>query len=156
MWLKGVGVDIDMINIHASYFSIGNPFQVLDRWLNPPRHTRSVTLRNHPLKVEWTQRAESELVGRGRPLVIEMQLYFSCVIKKRVLFHDSYEKNTIPVSDHIVIDFRPVESESCDPWEFAKNFPVKQEFKTMAAVKMHPKSLLVDYKSGKWIGEFNI
>jgi len=145
-----------MINIHNSYFSVGNPLQVLDRWLNPPRHTKTVMLRDKPFEVEWTKRAQHALEQRNKPLIIEMQLYFSCVIKKRVLFHDSYDLESVSVNDDITIAFRPVESTSCDPVEFAKNYPVKQQFESTAASKMRPKYLLVDYVRGKWVGEFRV
>jgi len=145
-----------MINIHNSYFSVGNPLQALDRWFNPPRHTKTVMLRDKPFEVEWTKRAQRAFERRNKPLIIEMQLYFSCVIKKRVLFHDSYDLESINVNDNITIAFRPVESTSCDPIEFAKNYPVKQQFKSTAASKMRPKYLLVDYVRGKWVGEFRV
>lgn len=145
-----------MINIHASYFSVGNPLQILDRWLNPPRHTKTVMLRERPFEVEWTKRAQRKLERRDTPLIVEMQLYFSCVVKKRVLFHDSYDLDAVAVNDDITVAFRTVESTACDPVDFAKNFPVKQELDSTAAEKMRPKHLLVDYVSGKWVGEYRI
>lgn len=145
-----------MINIHASYFSIANPLQMLDRWVHPPRLSKTVALREHPLEVEWTRRAQRALEQRDLPLLVEMQLYFSCVVKKRVLFHDGAVAAATPVNDNMAIVFRPVESESCDPIEFARSFPVKQQFGSAGAMKMRPKYLRVDYKSGKWIGEFRI
>jgi len=145
-----------MINIHNSYFSVGNPLQVLDRWLNPPRHTKTVMLRDKPFEVEWTNRAQRALERRDTPLVIEMQLYFSCVVKKRVLFHDSYDLDAISINDEITIAFRTVESTTCDPIEFAQKFPVKREFESTAAAKMRPKYLLVDHVHGKWTGEYKI
>jgi len=145
-----------MINIHASYFSIANPLQILDRWMHPPRLRKTVTVRQHPLEVEWTQRAQRALDQRDTPLLVEMQLYFSCVVKKRVLFHDSAGSEAIPVNDKMTILFHPVESESCDPVEFAQSFPVKQQFGSAGAMKMRPKHLRVDFRGGKWIGEFGI
>lgn len=145
-----------MINIHASYFSIGNPLQILDRWFNPPRFTKTVKLRERSFEVSWTQRAQRKLEQRDAPLVVEMQLYFTCVVKKRVLFHDSYDLDAVPVNNDITIAFRTVESTSCDPVEFAKNFPIKQEFTSAAALKMRPKYLLIDYVNGKWAGEYRI
>lgn len=145
-----------MINIHASYFSIENPFRLLDRWFNPPCYGQNVVLRNHTVEVQWTRRAERELSKRDQPLIVELQLYFSCTIKKRVLFHEALEVNTTRVNDHLSIVFRPVEANSCDPVEFAKNYPVKQEYQSAGAIKMHPKSLLIDYKNDNWVGEFSI
>lgn len=145
-----------MINIHSSYFSVGNPLQILDRWFNPPRHIKTVMLRDKPLEVEWTKRAQLALSRRDKPLVIEMQLLFSCVVKKRVIFHDSYDLDTVSVNDEITIAFRAVESTSCDPIEFANNYPVKQELESTAALKMRPKHLLVDCVRSKWVGEYKI
>ena len=145
-----------MINVHSGYFSIGNQLRYVDKWLNPARHMNTVTLRNHPLQVKWTQRAQRQLIKRSEPLFVEMQLYFSCVVKKRVLFHDVYEANATPVNDNMFVTFRPVESTSCDPLEFARHFPVKQEFQSSGAIKMRPKSLLVDFKNGSWNGEYKI
>lgn len=145
-----------MINIHNSYFSVGNPLQILDKWFNPPRHSKTVTLRDKPVEVEWTRRAQRALESRDNPLIVEMQLYFSCVVKKRVLFHDSYDLETVTVNNDITVAFRTVESTSCDPIEFAENFPIKQEFESKAASKMRPKHLLVDYVDDNWVGEYRI
>lgn len=152
----GNSSEADMLNIHASYFSIANPIVVLDRWLHPPRHARAVTLRGQPMQVEWTHRAERALGRRERPLYIEMQLYFTCVVQKRVLFHDTIPEDALPVTDKLSVDFRPVESESCDPVEFARSHPVRREFGSKGATRMHPKTLLIDYRNGEWIGEYSV
>ena len=145
-----------MINVHASYFSVGNPLQIFDRWLNPPRFTKTIKLRERSFEVEWTQRAQRKLEQREIPLIVEMQLYFSCVVKKRVLFHDSYDLDAVTVNDDIAIAFRTVESTACDPVEFARNFPIKNDLDSTAAAKMKPKYLLVDYVGNKWVGEYKI
>ena len=147
------------MNIHESYFSFTSafsPLPMLDRWLNPFRHSKQVTVKKHNIDVEWSQRAESQLSQRSSPLIMEMQIYFSCVIKKRVLFHDEIWLDTVAVGDHMEICYRAVESNSCDPVEFANNFPVKGSFGTDAASKMHPKKLSVDFKNGDWVAEFRI
>jgi len=145
-----------MINIHNSYFSVGNPLQMLDRWLNPARHTKNVLLRDKGVEVEWTNRAQREMEKRDNPLVVEMQLMFSCVVKKRTIFHDSYDLETIQINDKLKVAFRPVESTSCDPVEFAEKYPVKREFDSTASSKIRPKHLLIDFVNGKWVGEYDI
>lgn len=147
------------MNIHASYFALNpaiNPLYLLDRWLNPERYRHRVNLRGRSLDVSWTQRAEQALRDRATPLIVEMQLYFSCVIKKRVLFHDEAELNLTPVNDRLAISFRPVQAASCDPVEFARDYPVKREFDSPAAARMHPRALHIDYKKGKFEGEFSL
>jgi len=147
------------LNIHGSYFAIGNllnPFYGVDKLLNPFNRSARVTLRDKPIDVKWTRRAEREMAKRGGVLIAEMQLYFSCVVKKRVIFHDSFELPTVAVSEQLQIAFRPVQSTSCDPYEFAANYPVKREFESSAALKMHPSGLEIDFKDGEWQGVFTI
>ncbi|MFV2032364.1 MAG: hypothetical protein ACC663_07700, partial [Gammaproteobacteria bacterium] len=77
--------------LHGSYFSIENPIRLFDRWINSYCHQSRVQLGGKQLLVKWTERAEDALSNRPGPMVVEMQLYFSCVPKKRVLFHDRVE-----------------------------------------------------------------
>lgn len=102
------------------------------------------------------------LEQRQTPLLVEMQLYFSCVVKKRVLFH-AHDTGDIEQTDEIVrvndklhVVFRAVQASSCDPVEFARHYPVKQEFRTRPALKMYPSRLKLDYPQDGWLGEFSI
>ena len=147
------------MNIHASYFALSpafNPFYLLDKWLNPSRHRRTVSLHGHALVTGWTERAQRAMQQRSSPLVVEMQLYFSCVVKKRVIFHDHAKLDLVDVSEWLRVGFRPVQSASCDPDEFARNYPVQRPFDSCAAAKMNPRWLLIDYKNGSFVGEFGL
>jgi len=144
------------MNIHASLFAIKNPLHMIDRCLHPYRHHATISYRKHDLAIDLTQRARTELLKRRTPLKVEMQLYFSCVVKKRVLFHEATELKTLPVDNQLEIVFRLVQASSCDPLEFARNFPIKQEFTGPAAKKIHPKRLSLDFKHKHWLGEFYI
>lgn len=152
-------------NTQASYFGTGDvfrPWRILDRWLNPFRHSRVIDLNGKPLRAIWTARAGERLAARPHTLIAEMQLYFSCVVKKRVLFHDEPdmdsqtrgELDTRAVTDRLSVAFRPVEARSCDPEEFAANYPVKRQFTSLPACKMRPAELKLDYRRGAWWGEF--
>jgi len=147
------------MNIHESYFSFTaayNPLPLFERWFNPYKNSTTVEIKDFPVEVEWTQRAERQLAQRTTPLTVEMQIYFSCVVKKRVLFHETADLDGSNVGDKLTANFSVVESNSCDPVEFANNFPVKNRFNSIAATKMHPKKLTLDYKGGQWLGEFTI
>lgn len=142
-----------------SYFSFGqglNPLYLIDKWLNPYFHKKIIAFKEKPLSIEWTKRANKALNQSTENLIVEMQLYFSCVVKKRVLFTSQAEFKTIPVNDNLSIAFHPVESASCDPVEFAKNFPAKREFDSIGANKMRPSQLKIDFKNSHWLGEFYI
>jgi len=147
------------VNLHYSYFSVPNPLHILDKLLHPSRYQQQVSLRNKPVTVRWTRRAARELARRNQPLLIELQLYFTCVVKKRALFHDPGEimgLEPIKVNQDIELAFRTVQAASCDPEEFARSFPVKQEFRSGAAMKMAPRDVLLDFTSGGWVADFSI
>lgn len=142
-----------------SLFSFGpsiNPLYFLDRWLNPYKINQQIELKNKQLNIQWTKRAQIEFKKLSKPLIVEMQLYFSCVVKKRVLFAESAEFTTKQVHDNLHVAFHPVESASCDPIEFAKNFPARRELDSISAKKMRPRELKLDFKQNAWQGEFFI
>jgi len=142
-----------------SYFSFGpgiNPLYFIDKWLNPYSHKKVVTFKNHPLTIEWTKRADKALSQTTKKLIVEMQLYFSCVVKKRVLFTEQADFQTIMINDNLSVAFHPVEAASCDPIEFARNFPARREFDSVSAKKMRPQELQLDYKNNTWQGQFYI
>ena len=140
--------------LQGSYFSIGNPVQLLDRWFHSYCHHRAIILNGKKLRVQWNGRAERALCNRREPLVIEMQLYFSCVVKKRVLFHDQADFETTGVNDNIQIAFRPIQAAACDPEEFARNYPVGRVLNAPAATRMIPSKINIDFRKGRWQGEF--
>jgi hypothetical protein len=140
--------------LHGSYFSIENPLRLLDRWLNAYRHQCRVRLGEKELLVKWSARAEAALAHRSEPLIVEMQLYFSCVVKKRVVFHDAANFESLAVNDNLQIVFRPIQSARCDPQEFARNYPIGRVLDSPAAAKMQPAWVALDFRRGQWQGEF--
>jgi len=143
-----------MPDLRRSYFAIPNPLERLDRWLNPPYLRKTVSINSFPLDVEWTRRADRELQERGAPLVVELQLYFSSVVKKRVLFADADGAEAVAVTNQLAVRFRTVQSADGDPAEFTRHFPVEQDFDSAGARSMHPKRLLIDFRAGSWVGEY--
>ena len=144
---------------NKSLFSTGNffkPHKIIDAWLNPYACTATTDLDGNKLLISWTKRAQQAFDKLASPLTVEMQLYFSCVVKKRVLFHQNSLPDTTPINQQFGIIFRPVEANSCDPEEFARNYPAKKQMQSAGAIKMHPRQLILDYKKGNWAGEFMI
>lgn len=153
MKLKNNG---NTMNIHNSYFAITNPLTILDRWLHPYQYNATVLLRDKNLLVSWTKRADQALRNRSQPLFAEMQLYFSCVVKKRVLFHDTSTDPSVSVNPNLAISFRAVPASSCSPEEFARNYPIDGEFDSQAAKQMRPSQLNIDFKNQQWVANFRI
>ncbi|WP_126456761.1 hypothetical protein [Sulfuriflexus mobilis] len=144
------------VDLRGSYFSIGNPLARMFGWLHPYKYRQTVSLNGHTLQVSWTHRAETALRQRSQPLLVEMQLYFSCVVQKRVLFCSETEQEYVPVSDNLKVCFRPVEALSCDPEQFAAQHPVKRQLSSRFATRMFPARLSLDHVKGQWQGEFSI
>jgi len=100
------------------------------------------------MHVQWTGRAGRALCNRRELLVIEMQPYFSCVVKKRVLFHDQTDFETTGVNDNIQIAFRSIQAAASDPEEFARNYPVGRVLNATAATRMIPSKISIDFRKG--------
>jgi hypothetical protein len=72
----------------------------------------NVTLHEKPLEIQLTAAAQKALSLRDRPLVAEMELLFSCLLRKRVYFGDEAEQST-QVNDHLAVRFRPIMTRHC-------------------------------------------
>ena len=146
------------MSLRHTYFSASgfNPIPWLERLANPHSHETEVPLRDHPLRVRWTERAEQALQKRSAPLNVEMQLYFSCVVKKRVLFPERARKGTKVPDGRIRLVFRTVESDACDPESFAAGYPERRDLSSAQARKMHARELWLDFRRGRWEGEMII
>jgi hypothetical protein len=147
---------MSLLNLQASYFAIENPLRSLERWLHRFRHCQTVRINHREVRVSWTGRADRELQRRNQALIVELQLYFSCVVKKRVLFHHrAVEFDSIRVNDNIEIAFQPVASAVCDPQEFAASYPQGKNLSAGKASRMVPRGVEIDYRRNNWEGQFH-
>lgn len=144
------------LQLTAGYFSIKNPFEIIDRWLNPYHLKDSIDIRGKKMSIMYSKRAEQALRNRQHPLIAELQLYFTCVVQKRVVFHQQTELETLVAKNNLEITFHTVQSSACDPVEFAKKHPVKKELNSKGAQAMRPSLLKIDYQHDQWIGDFTI
>ena len=145
-----------MMNLHNSYFAIKNPLHIIERWRHPFRFRKVIDFHGKALCVAWTGRAEREVNRRQAALIVEMQIYFSCVVQKRVLFHDHTDLPTQDVDSKFKLMLRPVEAASCDPVAFANHHPVSHEYTSKGAQGFRPSRLELDFKDGQWTGTFEI
>ncbi|GMR16265.1 MAG: hypothetical protein BMS9Abin31_0584 [Gammaproteobacteria bacterium] len=143
------------LQLQAGYFSIKSPLQIIDRWLNPFHHKDSIDIRGKKMSILYSKRAEKALEKRANSLIAELQLYFTCVVQKRVVFHEHTVLDTITVNPRLEIAYHTVQSDACDPVEFADTHPVKKELKSKGALSMRPSILKIDYKNGEWLGDFS-
>ena len=113
-----------------------------------------ITIDNRTVKVHLSKAAEKALSARDIPLFVEMELYFSCLIRKQVLFHDiQRQDNSVAVDNKLNVSFHPVMTASCQIKD-AEPEPAKSDFEMQRRDCFVPKWLKLDYKKREWLGEF--
>jgi hypothetical protein len=116
----------------------------------------TVEINGRQVLVEWSKAAARELARRTQPLVVEMELYFSCLVKKFVHFHDvKPQRDTVAVSEKLAVFFRPVTSTACS-FEVADRLGRQPEIEldTPNVRKIAPKRVVIDFVRGAWQGNF--
>ena len=116
-------------------------------------HT-TVTIEGKTVTVETSQSADRALLARKQPLLAEMELYFSCLIRKQVRFREAGENNNeIVVGDRLAVRFRPVMTAKCDI-NFEGDAPPLTDFPIVKPAAYIPHWLRIDFRGGEWKGEF--
>lgn len=114
----------------------------------------SVNISGKTVNVNLTQSARQALSNAAGPIQVEMELYFSCLIRKRVLFRDGgMELPGVPVADNLYVQFRPVMTRQCGK-DYDGDEPPLADFPIEDATPFVPRWLKIDYRRGKWLGEF--
>lgn len=111
------------------------------------------------IQLDISDNAEQQLKVRNTPLFIEMELYFSCLIRKQLRVyekqHDSIdERFSSRVSDNLQISFRPVMTKSCSISSCEDGKPPLSDFPIKKPRSYIPKWMSLDYKKGAWCGDF--
>lgn len=122
------------------------------------KRTANVVINGRNVAVEWTRSAASELARRPRPLVVELELYFSCLVKKFVHFREQAGgRQTVAASDKLLLYFRPVTSTACS-FEVAERLgrQPETELHGKAVGRIAPKRVSIDYARGSWQGRYSL
>lgn len=117
-----------------------------------------VVINEKNVLVEWTPGAARELARLETPLIVELELYFSCLVKKFVHFReDSRGRPTVAASDKLHLYFRPVTSTACT-FATAERLGRQPEMDidSKAARQMAPKRVSLDHVEGAWRGSFSL
>jgi hypothetical protein len=116
---------------------------------------RMITFKGRPLKLTVSQRAQTQLARRTSPLFLEMELYFSCLIRKRVLVHESMDDlDAVTLADKLMAWFRPVVTETCAMRGVERDNPPVKDMPILNPERFYPHWLTLDYRRGKWLADF--
>ena len=120
---------------------------------------QNVEMMGKPIQVEISDSAARQLQGRAEPLFIEMELYFSCLIRKRVRVYETVvepadKRFAVRFSDKLQINFRPVMTKSCSISSCEDGKPPLSDFPIRKPQSYIPRWLSLDFSKGKWCGDF--
>jgi hypothetical protein len=114
----------------------------------------SVAFGAKQVSVKISRAAVRELARRSTPLMVEMELYFSCLIRKKVRFyHDTAEGEFISATDKLSVGFRPVMTQKCSVHD-VDGAPPLTDFEIKNPASFIPHWLRIDFQKGEWLGEF--
>ncbi len=115
-----------------------------------------VELANKPLKLHLSTAAQRALAARTTPLYAEMELYFSCLIRYKVRFYETPLHGAgVPVSDKLIVNFRPVMTKACGK-DYEGDEPPLTDFPIVRQDAFVPKWMRIDFRHGKWQGDFGL
>ena len=99
--------------------------------------------------------AAEQLARRETPLLLELELYFSCLIRKRVYVRESFDgKESIAINDRLSLRFRPVVTQTCAISECERDNPPVRDMPIRKPERYFPHWLKLDYRGGEWHAEF--
>lgn len=114
----------------------------------------NITLNDKEVHVRLSDAAQRALADRQTPLLAEMELLFSCLIRKRVHFRDHHEsESATPVSSRLSVRFRPVMTRACSVASVQGSAP-SEDFPIADPRPYVPRWLKIDFRKGQWQGEF--
>lgn len=114
---------------------------------------QTIEINGRQVNVVLSKAADAALAQRNTPLLAEMELYFSCLIRKQVRFRDADNDDAIPFNERLHIDFRPVMTRACGK-DYEGDEPPLTDFPIVNAKAYVPRWLRIDYRRGQWQGEF--
>lgn len=101
------------------------------------------------IEVFSSTRANKELMKRAVPLVVELELAFACMARKKVLFHDApTNSSVISVHEKLALQITTIVPDLCS------TTPADQERVTVRGFL--PKWVRIDYSGGNWVGEYGL
>lgn len=114
---------------------------------------KDIELLGKKIKVSLSRAAVTALLNRDKPLVAEMELYFSCLIRKKVRFRENMDNEVVNVVDQLSVRFRPVMTKTCGI-DYEGDEPPLTDFPIRKPEAFVPHWLKIDFKKDQWIGEF--
>jgi len=128
------------------------------RRLSSNSHSGSMQLNGKRVRVDISESGVQALVDRDKPLLIELELYFSCLVRKQIRFSELAEDpdagdGPARIMKGLYASFRPICTAHCkidetDGTPLTETLPVKKPDLFV------PDWLKLDFRAGRWLGEY--
>lgn len=116
---------------------------------------KTVVVGERSLNLTISKRAQAQLDRRTSALFLELELYFSCLVRKRVYVRETIDAcDAHTVSDKLQVRFRPVVTETCAMREVERDNPPVRDMPIVHPERYFPHWLTLDYVRGEWLAEF--
>lgn len=116
---------------------------------------KTVVVGDRPLSLTISKRAQVQLDRRTSALLLELELYFSCLVRKRVYVREHIDSRDVhSVSDKLQLRFRPVVTETCAMRDVERDNPPVKDMPIVNPERYFPHWLTLDYVRGEWLAEF--
>ena len=133
--------------------SIGD--RVPDRRLSASAHSGRVNLKGKEVLIDVSADAVRAASVSRLPVLAELELYFSCLVRKRVRFPATEARGYPLDSAHpkLALQFHPIVGHHCSLEEMGP----EQAHDDLALAKpdaFTPRWVSLDYRNGQWSGDF--
>ena len=120
---------------------------------------KNIEMLGKEITLEVSKSAKRQLKEIKIPLFVEMELYFSCLLRKEVRIRESLrasldEEFLALYSDVLHVSFRPVMTNSCSVSSCQGEKPPLSDFPIKKPECYVPKWLKLDFKKGEGCGDF--
>ena len=131
--------------------------------------SEQLTFHNKTIDIKLSNAARKQSKELKSVLVIEIQIYFSCLLGKRLAFYSEHEiegawqlsadelaevlKNSQQLTDKTYVRFNTVMTKSCPVGDYIGPPPVT-DFAIANQKPYVPNWLNIDYKNGQWAGQY--
>ena len=120
------------------------------------KNLTEVELLGRSLQVEYSQSAVSQMKLLTRPVYLEMELHFSCLVKKQMVIRPTENTNgSVSLNDALQLSFRAIVPSVCAP----SSVDIHQDesikiFDVAKPERFVPEWVLIDFKDNQWTGDF--
>jgi hypothetical protein len=142
---------------HTLNLSVGD--RVPDRRLSTSAHSGRVNLLGKEVLIDVSADAVRAAADSRLPVAAELELYFSCLVRKQLRFREingvqpHADDDYARVFPGLYASFRAVTTQHCAIADAGDKPPV-EAMRVRRPERFVPDWIRIDYRAGQWVGEY--